>query len=63
MRASEKDDDVPYIVYAKEIMNSFIEQSEKEYHLDRIGTEGRFAKNVGKIEISFIAYGTVNKLL
>jgi hypothetical protein len=63
MTASEKDDAVPYIVYAKEIMNSFIEQSEKEYHLDCISTGGRFAKNVGKIEINFIAYrkGTIDE--
>ena len=63
MTASEKDDDAPYIVHAKEIMNSFIEQSEKQYHLDCIGTGGRFAKNVGKIELNFIAYrkGTIEE--
>ncbi len=51
-----EDDTTPYIKYAKEIMNPFIEECEKKYHLDCIGTGGRFANNVGEIEISFIAY-------
>lgn len=55
MSASEKDDDVPYIRYAKEIMTPFIQNCEKEYKLDCIGTGGRFAKNVGGINIDFIA--------
>jgi hypothetical protein len=63
MKASEKDNDVPYIRYAKEIMNPFIQHCEKDYNLDCIGTGGRFAKNVGGIEINFIAYrkGTIEE--
>ena len=37
-------------------MNFFIEECEKKYQLDCIGTGGRFANNVAKIEICFIAY-------
>ena len=63
MGALEKDNDVLYIRYAKEIMNPFIQECEKEYELDCIGTGGRFAKNVGGINIDFIAYrkGTINE--
>ncbi len=62
LHASE-DDSTPYIKYAKEIMNPFIEECEKKYHLDCIGTGGRFAQNVSEIEISFIAYrkGTIEE--
>jgi hypothetical protein len=58
-----EDDTTPYIKYAKEIMNPFIEDCEKKYHLDCIGTGGRFANNVAKIEICFIAYrkGTIEE--
>lgn len=56
LSASEKDDDVPYIRYAKEIMTPFIQKCEREYNLDCIGTGGKFSKNVAGININFIAY-------
>ena len=60
---SSEDNSTPYIKYAKEIMNPFIEECEKKYQLDCIGTGGRFAQNVAEIEISFIAYrkGTIEE--
>lgn len=63
MHASTKDDDVPYINYTKEIINPFIAECEKKYDLDCIGTGGRFAYNVAKINISFVAYrkGTIEE--
>ncbi len=53
---AKDDDKMDYVQYAKNIMNPFIERCEKEYHLDCIGTGGRFGKNVAGIDISFIAY-------
>ena len=54
--SASPDDNVPYIVYAKEIMNTFISKSEKEYTLECIGTGGKFSKNVAGITIKFVAY-------
>ncbi len=51
-----EDTSTPYIKYAKEIINPFIEDCEKKYQLDCIGTGGKFSQNVAEIEISFIAY-------
>jgi hypothetical protein len=61
--ASNKDDDIPYINYTKEIMNSFIKNSEQAYDLNCIGTGGKFAKNVAQINIQFLAYrkGTIEE--
>ncbi len=58
-----EDDTTPYIKYAKEIMNPFIEECEKKYHLDCFGTGGRFADNVAEIDIKFIAFqkGTIEE--
>jgi len=62
LHASEEDN-TPYIKYAKEIMNPFIEDCEKKYHLDCFGTGGRFADNVGEINIKFMAFqrGTIEE--
>ncbi len=54
--ASNKDDDPPYVNYAKEIMHPFIAECEKKYDLECIGTGGRFAYTVAGINISFVAY-------
>ena len=61
--SSSPDDNVPYIVYTKEIIGKFIGESEKTYNLDCVGTGGRFSHNVAVIDINFIAYrkGTIEE--
>ena len=63
MHASQKDTEVPYVNYAKEIMNPFIAVCEKNYKLECIGTGGRFAYNVAGININFVAHrkGTIDE--
>lgn len=63
MEASQEDNAGTYIKYAKEIMNPFIEECEKQYNLVCIGTGGRFAYNVAEISITFVAYrkGTIEE--
>ena len=52
-----------YVLYTKEIMNPFIDECEKNYQLECIGTGGRFAYNVAGINITFVAYrkGTIEE--
>jgi hypothetical protein len=61
MCAAENSDN--YVKYAKNIMNPFISQSEKQYDLECIGTGGKFAYNVAGINIRFVAYrrGTIEE--
>ncbi len=54
--AVNKDDDVPYIKYAKEITEPFIAECKKKYDLECIGTGGRFTYNIAQINLHFLAY-------
>ncbi len=54
--ADIKNEDSPYISYTKEIVASFVDDSEKAYGLNCIGTGGKFATNVGQIDIRFLAH-------
>ena len=56
LHSTEITKEVPYVLYAKEIMNPFIAECEKKYQLECIGTGGRFAYNVAGINITFVAY-------
>ncbi len=63
LQSAESPKEVEYVQYAKEIMNPFITECEKNFHLECIGTGGRFSRNVDKINITFIAYrkGTIEE--
>jgi hypothetical protein len=58
-----EDDSISYIRYTKEIINPFIEEWEKKYHLNCFGTGVRFSHNVEQMHIKFMAYqrGTIEK--
>ena len=56
LQSAEPFKEVEYVQYAKEIMNPFIDECEKNFQLDCIGTGGRFSRNVAGIDITFIAY-------